>query len=451
MAEGVKISALEEKGLEFLQDAGVIPVSLPGAGTYKLQLHALAPQGGVGSTVPTTETVAQTATVGVLTESSRADHKHALPGLVTVSVDGFMSSADKTVLNGAASAATASTLMKRDSAGRAQVVAPVADTDIATKAYVDLVAQGVNPADLGREVRFLCYNGTGATIAAGKAVYVSGSTAGGVPTVALAIANAKQTCAMIGVASAAITNGSAGDVCFLGEVVGINTAANAAGAILYVSDTVAGSFVSTPPAYPSYEARLGRVLLSNASGTLLVIPDTDPNVGSIPGGVVFRELTLGACFAVGGKGSFSNANGMQFGTSFYASAQWKPTRVRFRNSQGNYTNSVRIGIYDTAGTTLLAESAYLSASGDQVVSGALSSVLASNLVPGTLYHAVICSKSNGMSVYGITAGSINSDPRMGFLGQIAMNNDGNGDWHCPASVISILGAALGDRAWVEFF
>lgn len=62
----------------------------------------------------------------------------------TTSDAGSMSAADKTKLDGAASIATVSALVLRDAAGRAQVVAPSADADIATKGYVDGVAQGLD-------------------------------------------------------------------------------------------------------------------------------------------------------------------------------------------------------------------------------------------------------------------------------------------------------------------
>jgi len=101
----------------------------------------------LGATVPTTETVAQAAAAGSSLEVARIDHKHALPGQATTGADGFMSAADKALLANAVPTATVSTLMKRDSAGRAQAVDPVANADIATKSYVDAHAMGQKPKD----------------------------------------------------------------------------------------------------------------------------------------------------------------------------------------------------------------------------------------------------------------------------------------------------------------
>jgi len=63
----------------------------------------------------------------------------------TSSQDGYMSSTDKAKLDNATSSATANTLIFRDSNGRAKVADPSDNSDIATKGYVDSVAQGLDP------------------------------------------------------------------------------------------------------------------------------------------------------------------------------------------------------------------------------------------------------------------------------------------------------------------
>lgn len=62
----------------------------------------------------------------------------------TGSDPGSMSAADKTKLDNAASAATASVLMLRDASGRARVADPNNAADIATKGYVDGLVQGLD-------------------------------------------------------------------------------------------------------------------------------------------------------------------------------------------------------------------------------------------------------------------------------------------------------------------
>ena len=306
--------------------------------------------------------------------------------------------------------------------------------------------------EYGRELLLWCQNSGATAIAGGEAVYIAGANGGGLLTVQKAIANAKQTSALIGIATMDIPAGEPGEICFFGEVSNVDTSAFSVGDLLYVSDTVAGGYTTTPPHYPSYEARIGRVVVSNATtGRILCLPDTDPNIGAIPGGVVFRESTMSApAMAVGGKGGFSNADGWQFGTSFYASAQWKPTRARYRNGQGTYSQMVRVALYNEAGTRL-AQTERLTAANDSVISGTFVSSLAVDLVPGNLYHAVICSKNNGMKVYGTSPGALNDNPRWGFEGQIVMPDLGGGNFDAPADISSILGSATIDRAWVEFF
>jgi len=100
--------------------------------------------GWVGSTTPVAEAVGSTAVVGSAIEASRVDHRHAMPGLATAGVDGFMPGTDKTKLDAATASATVSTLALRDGAGRLQAVDPLAAQDVATKNYVDALVSGLD-------------------------------------------------------------------------------------------------------------------------------------------------------------------------------------------------------------------------------------------------------------------------------------------------------------------
>ena len=73
----------------------------------------------------------------------------AFAGLTSVSATSFTGTltGTSTGVAGATSAASVSAYMVRDAAGRAQVVDPSAAADIATKNYVDTVAQGLNAHD----------------------------------------------------------------------------------------------------------------------------------------------------------------------------------------------------------------------------------------------------------------------------------------------------------------
>jgi hypothetical protein len=97
----------------------------------------------LGSGTPAAETVAATAVAGTSLLAARLDHVHAMPGLVTTSVNGFMSATDKTKLDNATSANTASTLVIRDAASRFRAANPSDTQDVATKNYVDALIGGV--------------------------------------------------------------------------------------------------------------------------------------------------------------------------------------------------------------------------------------------------------------------------------------------------------------------
>jgi len=84
-------------GLQLLvATSGTIARGAIGAGTSSLV---------VGSTLPSN--LAAAANAGTSTAAARADHVHALPAAATTSVNGLMSSADKTKLDGIATGATA--------------------------------------------------------------------------------------------------------------------------------------------------------------------------------------------------------------------------------------------------------------------------------------------------------------------------------------------------------
>lgn len=155
--------------------------------------------GYLGAASPTTLAVGGSAAVGSSNEVSRADHSHAMPGLASGGGAGFMSAAQFTLLSGATSAPTASTLAQRDAAGRLQVADPSAPGDAATKNYVDSAIQGLNPKasvtyataaalptfSYGLGVITAVANGAlsvdGNAVVVGQAILVKNETAGNAP------------------------------------------------------------------------------------------------------------------------------------------------------------------------------------------------------------------------------------------------------------------------------
>jgi hypothetical protein len=69
--------------------------------TFASKLNGIdANAAAVTSATPTAENVSSSGTVGTAALSARADHRHAMPGNATTSAAGFMSSTDKTKLDG---------------------------------------------------------------------------------------------------------------------------------------------------------------------------------------------------------------------------------------------------------------------------------------------------------------------------------------------------------------
>ena len=127
---------------------------------------------------------------------------------------------------------------------------------------------------IGQEDWVRVINNTGTTIANGRAVYLNGAS-GGLPTIALAQANAVATTIGAGLTTESIANGATGFVTCLGNVNGIDTSAFTAGATVYISATTPGALTSTAPTSPNYRYRIGIVGISSATvGTIHVTPST---------------------------------------------------------------------------------------------------------------------------------------------------------------------------------
>lgn len=136
-------------------------------------------------------------------------------------------------------------------------------------AVVGLTGGNVN-LPIGRSNTVIVYNGSGATIAKGAVVAVSGAQ-GQRPSVVLADADSEPlSAATLGVAAEAIANGAEGIVSTFGIVSGVDTSAFTAGNNIYLSQT-AGGLTSTRPSAPAHTVFIGWVLHVNASSGRLFI------------------------------------------------------------------------------------------------------------------------------------------------------------------------------------
>lgn len=118
--------------------------------------------------------------------------------------------------------------------------------------------------NLGQEDWVRVRNVTGSTIGNGVPVYISGVDTG-LPSVALAKADAWNTAVAVGLTTESIANNATGYVAMTGLVRNVDTSAYSAGALLYVSSATAGALTATAPIWPNYVSVVGRVAVSNAS------------------------------------------------------------------------------------------------------------------------------------------------------------------------------------------
>jgi hypothetical protein len=114
-------------------------------------------------------------------------------------------------------------------------------------------------------------NETGATLAKGTVVYISGAS-GNKATVTKAIASGDSTSAQtFGLITASLPNNQNGYAILAGEIDGLDTSAFSAGAQLYLSSSTAGAYTSTKQYAPNHLVYVGVVTRSHATqGTIEV-------------------------------------------------------------------------------------------------------------------------------------------------------------------------------------
>lgn len=120
---------------------------------------------------------------------------------------------------------------------------------------------------IGQDNWIVARNTSGVSIAAGKAVYVTGST-GARPEIAMADADAHHHA--FGVAADTMANNAYGAVVTHGYVKNIDTSAWVAGDSLYASGT-AGDLTTTEPTFPAGSQRLAIVIYSHATQGILFV------------------------------------------------------------------------------------------------------------------------------------------------------------------------------------
>lgn len=164
--------------------AGSVAVTDDGAGTYTVggtTIKGLTPQGQLPA-------AAKKYVDDGLATKSDAGHTHAAADITTgtlaparlpaatSSAQGAMPAVDKSKLDSAVSAATASRLVIRDTAGRAQFATPAATADAATKGYVDTGLTGKADATHTHDDRYYTEAEVNALLANRPPVLILGPT-----------------------------------------------------------------------------------------------------------------------------------------------------------------------------------------------------------------------------------------------------------------------------------
>lgn len=147
---------------------------------------------------------------------------------------------------------------------------------------------------LVRDSMILVKNIRGTTIAANRIVFANGSE-DNVPTVDLADASNLSRMPAIGVTIESIADGDFGRVMQIGLLENINTNSLTEGDVLYVSDTVPGTPMTTQPLSPSLTQEIGTVLVKSATvGAIQIISRSlnGDEFGTINNFTIQRNLTV---------------------------------------------------------------------------------------------------------------------------------------------------------------
>lgn len=143
------------------------------------------------------------------------------------------------------------------------------DTTLSQMFVGDGATAGGLPLSATTDLTQVVRNTTGATIAKGKVVYISGAS-GGYPEVTLA-SNASEALSTrtIGITIEEIANNTTGIVLLSGVVTGLDTSAYSEGDTLWLSTS--GDIQNTTPVTPAHAVFVGYVLtVSPVSGTILL-------------------------------------------------------------------------------------------------------------------------------------------------------------------------------------
>jgi hypothetical protein len=163
---------------------------------------------------------------------------------------------------------------------------------------------------IGQEGWVRVRNETGVTITDGKVVYIDGIVSG-LPSIALAKADAMSTAQAVGFATHDIEDLSNGFVTLYGVVRDIATTGLTDD--IYLSATTAGGMVDSAPSDPNFVVPLGTVVETGATGKVFVNIIAPRPTGGAGIAVSGNSIAVDLLTADDQVGSASNQSGMEFG------------------------------------------------------------------------------------------------------------------------------------------
>lgn len=376
----------------------------------------------------------QTVTATVRTNYAASDHSHGNPTLALTNLSGTTAS-NSAGLTLSLSAAAGGGLATHDSQYHSGNIIPAAVQDFGHFAY-SLGTAAVPAASADRLVfhgfversntRFgmvtpdgtvvthaqdafiIVRNTSGATIDAGSAVYVTGST-GQTANVAPAKADAAATMPAIGVTAESIANNGFGRVQIQGVLANIDTSAFSEGDRLFISAATAGALTATAPLFPNITQRIAVVLNAHATqGKLLV------SVVGMQGERAIQAVSAGTTSFTSGQAVFANSNGVSFGVDGNTVTATVATNYAASNhSHGNPT----LALTNLSGTTASNSAGFtLSLSAGAGGAGDGVNILAAGTQTANTTGSVLFNDANGIT-FGMNNSSVITASHNGLTSQ----------------------------------
>ena len=257
---------------------------------------------------------------------------------------------------------------------------------------------------IGQQLHQRVNNRTGATLAKGTAVYLSGSQGNRI-TVAKALGVTDAFSAnTFGIVAESIANNQSGYVITEGLITNINTSALVEDSAVYLSPTVAGGLTSTKPQAPQHTVYIGVCVKSNAgSGELFV---------KIRNGQELDELH-----------DVRITSPVEKSSLYYSSGLWRDTTAALlvSDTASMLTNYLRTGVAASTYQTQLNGTGFVKASGTTI----------------TYDNSTYLTSSTGVTTF--SAGSTGLTPSTATSGAItlggtlALTNGGTGSTSASAA------------------